>query len=79
MQTWEIYSYSASLYAGSLLGPVSSSRVWTGKDKTGKTQWDYLTEIASQGWELVSVTPINNKDGSTFELLFTFKRPIEQP
>jgi hypothetical protein len=26
--------------------------------KTGKTDWDNIQELASQGWELVSVTPI---------------------
>lgn len=43
-------------------------------ENTGKTAWDELTRMASDGWELVSVTSITIS-GYTKQLLYTFKRP----
>jgi len=51
--------------------------IWSKKDKkTGRTQWNTLTDLASKGWELVDVTPIT-VGGTTSEILYTFKRPVE--
>jgi hypothetical protein len=53
------------------------SDMWSKKDKkTGRTHWDRLTDLASGGWELVDVTPIAY-GGTTTEILYTFKRPVE--
>jgi hypothetical protein len=40
-----------------------------------RTQWDGLERMASEGWELVSVSPINC-NGYTVSLLYTFKKPM---
>ena len=48
------------------------------KDKDGKSELDYLRSMASEGWEPVSATPINT-GGTTSMVMFTFKRPTEQP
>jgi hypothetical protein len=56
---------------------TDASRVWTQKYKsTGKSDWDQLSEKAKEAYELVSVTSINSQ-GYTVQLLYTFKRPIE--
>jgi len=66
MTKWELNSYTCSV----------GNKKFEKDKKTGKTQWDDIVELASQGWELVSVTSITN-DGSTIGLTHTFKRPIE--
>jgi hypothetical protein len=72
MQKWELITMSCALGIG---GNVTD--IWSKKDKkTGKTKWDKLTNLASEGWELVDVTSIT-LGGTTLEILYTFKRPIE--
>ena len=51
--------------------------IWDRKNESGQTTWDELKELASLGWELVSVTPLYH-DGVTRHLMYTFKRPIEE-
>ena len=34
-----------------------------------------LTELGSQGWELVSITSVNFKSGATDNIAMVFKRP----
>jgi ABC-type sugar transport system permease subunit len=46
--------------------------------KTGKTDWDNIQELTSQGWALVSVIPINVWQGRTACLLNTFSRPVKE-
>jgi hypothetical protein len=72
MTRWEV----RCLDSGGLgaLGPKASS-VWT-KKQGEETTLDQVNDLARQGWELVSVTPITVV-GTTDHLLFTFKRPIE--
>jgi len=53
---------------------VDASGLWTKKDKEGKTTFDEMVELGSQGWELVEVTPLA-ESGMTTQLLFSFKRP----
>jgi uncharacterized metal-binding protein len=44
-------------------------------DATENTaEWRRVCDLASQGWELVSVTPII-EEGNTRMILYTFKRP----
>jgi hypothetical protein len=72
MQKWELSVMPCGLGFG---GNVTD--MWSKKDKkTGRTQWDKLTDLASSGWELIDVTPIN-VGGTTSEILYTFKRPVE--
>lgn len=58
-------------------GSMLPGRKWDRKNESGQTTWDELKDLASQGWELVSVTPLNHK-GNTTRLLYVFKRPIEE-
>ena len=72
MQKWELCIIPCGLGFG---GNVSD--IWNKKDKkTGRTQWDKLTDLAASGWELVDATPIA-LGGTTSEILYTFKRPIQ--
>lgn len=71
MIKWELMAYYAEI---GVMGDVS--RIWNKKaKKTGKTQWDDLAELASQGWELVCVTSVS-MGGSTQGFLYNFKRPL---
>jgi hypothetical protein len=72
MQKWELFTRSYGLGLG---GNVTD--IWHKKDKkTGKTEWDELTKLASEGWELIDVTSITI-GGTASEILYTFKRPVE--
>ncbi len=61
---------------------VLAQFIWTHKDKSGKTVWDTVQDFGKEGWELVSVTPIVESGSAGFahteDLLYTFKRPIEE-
>ncbi len=71
MQKWELFTMSCGLGLGG-----SAADIWSKKDKkTGKTEWDKIMEIASDGWELIDVTSIAF-GGTTSEILYTFKRPV---
>jgi hypothetical protein len=72
MQKWVLYVIPCGLSFGRM-----ATDIWSKKEKkTGRTQWDNLTGLASSGWELVDVTP-GNSGGTTSEILFTYKRPVE--
>jgi hypothetical protein len=72
MQKWELFTMSCGLGLGG-----NATEIWSKKNKkTGKTKWDKITELASDGWELVDVTSINF-GGTTSEIVYTFKRPTE--
>jgi hypothetical protein len=72
MQKWELFTMSCGIGIGG-----DTTDIWSKKDKkTGKTKWDKLTELASEGWDLVDVTSINF-GGTTSEILYTFKKPVE--
>ena len=57
---------------------VDPGFIWTRKDKDGRTEWDKLQQLSTEGWELVSVTPIVTASNlsHTSKLLYTFKRPM---
>lgn len=74
MAKWELALYVAH---GGAIGAIDISSLTTKRDKeTGNTAWNDLTDMATDGWELVSVTPIA-LGGTTTSLLFSFKRPQE--
>jgi DNA invertase Pin-like site-specific DNA recombinase len=78
MTKWELKSMVCSISSEGFIGGRDVSVIWSQKDRnTGKTNWDELKEIANDGWELVSVTPIASNQGTTIDLLYTFKRPKE--
>jgi len=73
MASWDLATYYVDVSPG--FSAPNPSAVWTNKDKkTGKTGWDELKALAADGWELVSVVPVNHGGGTTY-LLYTFKRP----
>ena len=55
--------------------PNITKAILLSKDSSGKTDFEEIKELAYDGWELVSVTPII-WEGSTQYLVFAFKRPI---
>jgi hypothetical protein len=81
MQKWEIKAEVVHILKISFLAPAESSatHLWEIEDKKGETGLGRVTKLAEDGWELVSVTPINGGPaGMTHQLLFTFKRPLEK-
>ena len=73
MQKWELFTMSCGIGLGG-----NATEIWSKKDKkTGKAKWDRLTDLASEGWELVAVTSIT-LGGTTSEILYTFKKPVEK-
>ncbi|MHB1455003.1 MAG: zinc-ribbon domain-containing protein [Saccharofermentanales bacterium] len=86
MQKWEYEFYSPDIHyntKGFLSTEIRGAQVlWTKKNEKGLDACDIISEFGTKGWELVSVTPISNgtydnTSGTTSELLFVFKRPIE--
>ena len=77
MTKWELMTTPVSIVTPGLPARGDPYRVWSHKDKDGKTAWDSLVSLADKGWELVSVTPIigGAQLGITSYLLYTFKRP----
>ena len=73
MVKWELKTYEADIR--DFFNKPVPSILWKTDKKTIKTAWDELQEMANDGWELVSVTPINYDNGHTGILLYTFKRP----
>ena len=76
---WELKSRVVSIAQSNFaVTTVDPQLMWKRKDKEGQTDWEKLKQLAADGWELVSVTPIVTSPTSsqTFELLYTFKRPL---
>jgi hypothetical protein len=60
MKKWELTSRYSPYLKRMDDSSIDPTVIWEEKDKkTGKTVWDELQALASQGWELVSVTPLN--------------------
>jgi hypothetical protein len=71
MQKWKLETYYASI---GTFGSIED--IWTKKRKhEEKTDWEQLQKLATQGWELVSVTP-HTVGGTTVGYLYTFKKLI---
>ena len=71
MQKWEYLQKSINR-GNPLFGRIGE---WKKEDFS-------LTQLGNEGWELVSLTPISSAfawPGFTDEVIFTFKRPIEDP
>jgi hypothetical protein len=77
---WQLKCRAIDIVKSGFVSPptVDPRFIWKEKDKEGQSEWDRLQEIASEGWELVSVTPIHTApdNNQTFTLLYTFKRPL---
>lgn len=53
------------------------------KDDKGKTAFDTIRDCGKDGWELVAVTSVSSEagvssGGQTSQILFSFKRPLEE-
>ena len=76
MQNWELTAF-VSHNTGTQMPGRSVSSLWKKKNEKGKTDFERMKELSAEGCELVSTTPINSK-GTTYDLMFIFKRPIEE-
>ena len=73
MQIWKIETYYASI---GTFGSIDD--IFTKKRKNeDKTDWEQLQKLASQGWELVSVTS-HTGGGTTIGYLYTFKKLMNE-
>jgi hypothetical protein len=66
-----------SVVCGGLRDPVdySENRLFE-NDRSGRSEYDKVTRLAADGWELVAATPVTSA-GTTTELVFSFKRPVD--
>lgn len=80
MQKWEITAIVCKNIFTTGLNPVlDGTQLWNRKIKgEDKTEWEMITCLAQQGWELICVTPLTGRTGWTDQLLFTFKRPADE-
>lgn len=83
MEKWDYTFCYGTIINDGLLNGVSSSRLWTKLKAESKTTMETVKELGAAGWELVAVTPIASwpgeaRAGLTSEVLFTFKKPIQQ-
>jgi hypothetical protein len=79
MTKWELKTFYTTrlLVKQNQAWVVDPTVLWTVNDENyGRPDMDILKEYASEGWELVTVTPIIS-NSYTSRLLYTFKRPIE--
>lgn len=79
MQRWEYAFHVAHLISLGKLLKVSAENIILNKNDEGKSSADIISEYGQQGWELVDATAISttSKDFSHCEVLFTFKRPLD--
>ncbi len=93
MVNWEYTFYVSNVSESGIKEIPSVANVWDDngyrRHTDGSTQRDtrqkvnIVNQYGQKGWELISITPISfvisgKEIGQTEELLFTFKRPIEQ-
>ena len=76
---WEYEFYYASTVRGILATAKNLSNI-KNKDSEGKYPHQAINDYGKLGWELVSVTPVSPlpKNPITSEILFTFKRPLQE-
>jgi|WetSurMetagenome_2_1015567.scaffolds.fasta_scaffold74683_3 hypothetical protein len=73
MAAWE-YTVVLST-VGAVFGP-DVAKVWTAKDAAGVSDWDRIQQLGQEGWELVSCCPAAGGGGMIYQILWTFKRPV---
>ncbi|HNW86700.1 MAG TPA: hypothetical protein PKJ47_07165 [Candidatus Limiplasma sp.] len=84
MQKWEyaVYCWDDLGSKGIRnIGIYTSANLWKNQNREGKTGIDIIREFGEKGYELVNAVPIENAITSgyskTHEILFVFKRPME--
>ncbi len=55
-----------------------ATALWNRKYEDGSTDWDTITKIGDEGWEMVNAFPVARRDGRTTAIVFVFKRPQPQ-
>jgi hypothetical protein len=75
MAAWE-FTVVLSNTSAVLMPDVS--KVWTSKDSAGVSDWDRIQQLGQEGWELVSCCPVAAGNGMTYQILWTFKRPVNR-
>jgi hypothetical protein len=75
MAAWE---YTVILSNVGAVFTPSVAKVWQSKDSQGQTDWDRIQKLGQEGWELVSCCPVAAGNGVLYQLLWTFKRPVNR-
>ena len=93
MVNWEYTFYVSNVSEAGIKEIPSATNVWDdngyrrhaggANQRETRQKVNIVNQYGQKGWELISITPIsfviNGKEiGQTEELLFAFKRPIEQ-
>jgi len=80
MQNWKYHFYYTSIVDEGLGCGTSVEWIWKKHKDQQSPAMDDIQKIGTDGWELISVTPISTMAGNagqTREILFTFKKPID--
>jgi len=72
-QAWE-YSITHSDRLGNTSGVPQIASIWRQRYADGTTDWDHITRMGQEGWEMVSAFPVTG-NGSTLYVTFIFRRP----
>jgi hypothetical protein len=72
-QAWE-YSITHSDRLSNTSGVPQISSIWRQRYADGTTDWDHITRMGREGWEMVSAFPVTG-NGSTLYVTFIFRRP----
>lgn len=78
MQKWKYHFYYTSIEIDSMTS--STTMIWNKRENQQSPAVDDIQNLGTDGWELISVTPISTaagRPGQTREILFTFKKPID--
>jgi hypothetical protein len=62
---------------GAVANKPSITRMWEVRGPDGLTDWDRLQNMGRDGWELVTVLPVAAGQGSTAQVVFTFKKRVK--
>lgn len=79
MQKWEYQMLISEPFKSSQMYPPDLAQIFEGTKglfSRGTPIWNKVLELGNEGWELVSVIP-SDWDGSTYKVVFFFKRPKE--
>ncbi len=75
--------WSYNILVVDLVAPKpTAAKMWEVRGPDGLTDWDRLQKMGSDGWELVSVTPVTGGWGVsgmvvTTQMVFTFRRKVQ--
>ncbi len=73
MAAWEFTAVLSNV--GAVFTP-DVTKVWEVKDTAGQSDWDRIQKLGQEGWKLVSCCPVTAGNGMLYQILWTFKRPL---